>query len=483
MASKSLLEAAAAGGVDDYAAARRSLPEGQQPVDVTNEKGQHSLHIAADQGHSALVQHLLDAHGFDASAAPDAEGARSGQQQRAGNGCRQWRDDLGAQLGASTASPPVPARPPARPPAGNTPLALAVGRNHAATVGLLLARGADASATTTRGPLLMAACAAGAAESAAALLAAGADASCASPEGMPALFMAAAMAALKSKLPGREAEAAGAARCMEVLLRGGADPSATAPGGFTPLHVAAEAGAEGMLRALLAAGADTSARTAEGQTPAAVAASWGHRDAAALLLRHVQQAAPAAGEVDALVAEQEAAAAARREANAAAAAAGAASPVPSPEQPDEAAAEALKAEGNAAFAAGRYDAARGAYRAALRHWTASAPLWANAAAAALKVGEREEALRCARCARAVDPRYVKAWYREGTAAEGLYLWEDAAAAYFEAHLLAPEGSGGLDFGEMVRAAAERGRLAVREAKERDEAAEAAAAAATEGAKP
>lgn len=59
----------------------------------------------------------------------------------------------------------------------------------------------------------------------------------------------------------------------------------------------------------------------------------------------------------------------------------------------------------------------------------------------------------------------QAWFREGQAAEGLQLWEDAAAAYFEAHLLQPDGAGGVDFGKLVRAAADKGRLAVQQAKQ------------------
>lgn len=86
-------------------------------------------------------------------------------------------------------------------------------------------------------------------------------------------------------------------------------------------------------------------------------------------------------------------------------------------------------------------------------------MWANAAAAALRIGKNEAALKDARIARVLDKKNVKAWYREGQAAEALNAWEDAAAAYFEAYLLQPGGAGGgLDFGMMVKAAVEKGKL-------------------------
>lgn len=341
---------------------------------------------------------------------------------------------------------------------------MAVAADQPAALRELLSRGgATANTAPDATPHILAACSAGRPGALGELLAAGADPNGASPDGMPALFLASAMAGMKLKIPGREGEAAGGVDCMQRLLAAGARPNVAAPGGFTPLHVAAESGSTEMAAALLAAGADAGAKTADGQTPAAVAASWGHRAVAEALIRASAGGDAAPTSVDALMAEAEAREAARREATASGAAATA---VPSPEDPDPAAAEALKAQGNTAFAAGQYDEALRLYRAALRHATDSPALWANAAAAGLRLGRCQEALRDARVARTVDPKFLKAWYREGQAAEGLGAWEDAAAAYFEAHLLQLEpGAGGIDFAELVRGAVAKGKAELARQKE------------------
>ncbi|KDD71793.1 hypothetical protein H632_c4388p1, partial [Helicosporidium sp. ATCC 50920] len=75
---------------------------------------------------------------------------------------------------------------------------------------------------------------------------------------------------------------------------------------------------------------------------------------------------------------------------------------------------------------------------ALRHATDDPATWANRGAAHLKLGAPTAALQDARVARALDPTYVKAWYREGLAAQALELWEDAAQAFYEAFQLDPD---------------------------------------------
>jgi ankyrin repeat protein len=445
-----LLLAAAAGDRAAVDAAIAALPRGRKATAVRDARGRDALHLAAADGHAVLAAHLVDKRRFDVGAL-DAAGA--------------------------------------------TPLAAAVGRGHLGAVEALLARGADARGAGPSGPLLLTACTVGAADVAAALMAAGADPNrTASTDGMPVLFMAASSAALMRRLPGREAEAAAATAAVTALLVGGADANAAAPGGFRPLHVAAEAGSLEMIEALLGAGADAAARGDDGAPASATAASWGHRDAALRLLRAEFEAAGGKGappdedDVAELCARMEAEAAARRreaaEAEAARRAAGGApegedaeaaeaaarARVPEPEDPNEEAAEALKAQGNAAFAEGRDADALALYRAALRHRTDSAPLWANAAAAALRLGRAADALRDARVARTVDKAYVKAWYREGKAAEALEMWYDAAGAYFEAHMLespsgeaAKKAKAGVDFAGLTSEMAARARAEERRA--------------------
>lgn len=351
--------------------------------------------------------------------------------------------------------------------AGNTALGLAVASNKPVIVHKLLQSGSSPSSASgpQQIPLLYSACASGHADIAAHLLQAGADPNTSSKEGLSSTFISAAMAGVKLKIPGREEEAEGAMKCLEHLLQHGATPNVAAPGGFSPLHVAAESGSRRMTDMLLASGADASAQTAEGQTPAAIAAMWGHRDLAEVLLRNAQAKIGHDGNnvtVEDLIAEAEARAAETRQRQEASAASNGNSTenVPQPEELDEVKAEQHKKQGNNAFVAGDFEVALAEYRTALRHASPSSQLWANAAVASLRLSKYEDALRDARIARSLDGKNVKAWYREGQAAERLELWEDAAAAYFEAHLVCPEGSGGLDFGALVKMAAEKGRAQV-----------------------
>lgn len=49
---------------------------------------------------------------------------------------------------------------------------------------------------------------------------------------------------------------------------------------------------------------------------------------------------------------------------------------------------------------------------------------------------------------------LQAWFREGEAAKALYLWEDAAAAYYNAFTLSPSDT---RLAGELRSAIERGR--------------------------
>lgn len=324
---------------------------------------------------------------------------------------------------------------------------------------LLESCGFDPNAGGAHDPPLVAACSSGHSSACSTLIEAGADPNAVSANGMSALFLASAKAAIKLRAADNPADAQDSISCVEILLQSGASPNTAAAGGFTPLHVAAESGSECLVKALLSAGADANARTDVGQTAAALAFSWGHREIAETILK--AEGGEQLTSLEELVAKEAASAAARRNdpelGNSSSTASSQKQKVPSPEDPDIGKAEALQAEGNQAFAAGDFLTALARYRAALRHRTDSAVLWSNAAAAALRVSMNEDALRDARIARALDDTCLKAWYREGQAGEALGLWEDAAAAYFEAHLRRPEGMGGVDFGELVKRAVEQGR--------------------------
>jgi ankyrin repeat protein len=69
---------------------------------------------------------------------------------------------------------------------------------------------------------------------------------------------------------------------LQLLLDHGADPSPPHPEGYTPLHAAAAGGDLVSIRRLLTMGADPTA-TYQGRTPADIAAEHGHNDAAAAI--------------------------------------------------------------------------------------------------------------------------------------------------------------------------------------------------------
>jgi len=248
-----------------------------------------------------------------------------------------------------------------------------------------------------------------------------------------------------------------AVECVELLLQSRASPNISAPGGFTPLHVAAEIGNDRIVDALVAAGASTALTTDQGQTAKDVAMSWGHTE----IGEKLQQCAQGEEEDTPKQTKQ-----------------GIPPPeqpsvpsipsipsIPAPEELDPDRSKELQSQGNQAFVNGNFEEALASYRSALRHQTDNGQLWSNCAAASLKLHRYEEALRDARIARTVDPKLVKAWYREGKAAEALEQWADAAAAYFEAHLLDPAHSGGVDFGTLVKDSVEKGRQAHNSTKE------------------
>ena len=99
----------------------------------------------------------------------------------------------------------------------------------------------------------------------------------------------------------------------------------------------------------------------------------------------------------------------------------------------EVASDALKAQGNAAFGAARYEEAVGLYTDALSHTPRSATLYANRALALLKLGAHEEAAEDCDAALLVEPAHAKALFRRAQArqAQGKH---DAALTDLEAAL-------------------------------------------------
>lgn len=333
---------------------------------------------------------------------------------------------------------------------------------------------ADVNASGAHGPFIILSCLKGNVEAVRLLIKHGANCNAGMKDGLPGLFVIAASAAMKLKLHSKDEDATKIIDCFEIMIASGADPNVPAPGGFTCLHVAAEVGNERMILSLLNSGANVKAVNADGQSPAALAASWGHRDIAELLLRYEASMQKSDGEktvtIEELMVQVQAKEAENRQmlaqhkqdenkdkTHAARVL------IPEPEVKDEAKSKDLQRQGDVALVMGKPEEALEKYHEALNHWTLSEKLWSDTAAAAIRLGKYEEALKNARVARTLDKQSVKAWYREGQAAEHLELWDEAAAAYFEAYLLKPEGiedkEPTIDFGELVKTAVAKGKAA------------------------
>lgn len=293
------------------------------------------------------------------------------------------------------------------------------------------------------------------------LLNAGADPNAKTKDGLPLVFFLCAMAAMKAQSDTELSKTY--IDIVLALLKGGAAPDSAGPGGFTALHVAGETGNTKLIRALLDHGATRDLKNVENKTPADIAAEWERAEAVKYLLFGSD-----ADSMDMQVVED----GVRRhievrkresEALAHAIKSGDARPregiIPGAEDPSEENYLACKSEGNKAFVSGDFVQAYQHYQQGLRHKTDDSSLWSNAAAASLRLEQFEDALKHARMARTVDTKNVKAWYREGQAAEGLSLWEDAAAAYYEAFLVNNEVKSvtGVDFAQLVKDSVEKGR--------------------------
>ena len=112
---------------------------------------------------------------------------------------------------------------------------------------------------------------------------------------------------------------------------------------------------------------------------------------------------------------------------------------PEPEEPSAELAAEFKRKGDEAFVKQDFSSAASHYSQSLRHETSNPAVWANRSMVYLKLKEPSIALEDARLARSIDPKYVKAWYREGAAFSEMNppQWEDAALAFFEASNLDP----------------------------------------------
>jgi ankyrin repeat protein len=340
---------------------------------------------------------------------------------------------------------------------GKTPVCIALERpDDSGVVGVFLARGAMTASGKINNEVYLVHCALkGHVLSVRALLDAGADPNSSTNDGYPLLFMLAATFAMQRQ---RDVELSNKLRqVVAELLRGGAAANAEGPGKFTALHVAGEMGDLELIALLLEHGADGGLNNVEGKSPADIAAEWGHSEAVTLLLGGAGHEERARMLVQKKAEQSEKLAAQAGEQRQTAL-------IPGPEDPSEQKWVECKTAGNKAFVDQDFAGAFEHYKQGLRHKTNDSILWSNAAAAALRLGDDrlEDAITHARMARTVDVLNVKAWYREGQAAQRMKLWEDAAAAYYEAFLVnndAPSGKRvtGIDLAALVKECVDHGR--------------------------
>ncbi|KAH0591282.1 hypothetical protein H2248_001372 [Termitomyces sp. 'cryptogamus'] len=95
-------------------------------------------------------------------------------------------------------------------------------------------------------------------------------------------------------------------------------------------------------------------------------------------------------------------------------------------------ADILKAEGNALYHAGKYNEAYGKYSQAIKQDPYNAVLWANRAASAVAMKKYLDAVTDAGKATQLDPKYAKAWGRQGTGHLLLGSWNQSINAFKKA---------------------------------------------------
>ncbi|XP_046974225.1 ankyrin-3-like isoform X2 [Vanessa cardui] len=213
-------------------------------INTCNSNGLNALHLAAKDGHIAVVEELIK------------RGATVDAATKKGNtalhiACLAGQEAVArALLGAG-------AKADAQSAAGFTPLYMAAQENHAGCVKMLLAAGANQTLATEDGftPLAVA-MQQGHDRVVAELL----ESDTRGKVRLPALHIAAKKNDVKA---------------ATLLLENEHNPDACSKSGFTPLHIAAHYGNVGVAKCLLSSGADPGRAAKHNITPLHVASKWG----------------------------------------------------------------------------------------------------------------------------------------------------------------------------------------------------------------
>ena len=381
------------------------------PVDARDKDGATPLMAAADYGKPDAVKCLL-ALGADASA--KSNNGTAAVHRAAGSAMGGGpKDDKASQdcvkcvkylLEAQEGGVDDTAALESRADDGATPFLMACSRGAEASAEFLATRGANAAATLKSG--VGAASLAAASGNPGALRAAlrhGAPTGTRPVGGMSALHIAASHPNTSTH----------SLELVQSLLDAKADPNVADSEGLKAVHAAAAVGRGAVVEVLI--------KVTE---PDAGAEEWN-----ALAVQKTVQAklaAMGAGGGEKLAATPEGAALAAAQVSETCVP----HDVPTEVRDAEVAAR-TKREGDEAFIAGDNASAIDKYTKSLDADGTNEKVWANRAAAKLKLRDYVGALRDARTAKKIDCEYVKAWFREGTALTELGDYEGAALCFFE----------------------------------------------------
>ncbi|KAK9862761.1 hypothetical protein WJX84_006149 [Apatococcus fuscideae] len=408
---KALLEAAQNGDVAMLKGAALRFP-GQPVGDIKDANGRTALHFAAQLGQLDACKHLLakmqmatgcqDSKGYT----PLALAAQAGEMQVVKLLLQHGADPNLHQAGSPG------------------PLHCAAASGDRAVVEALVEAGAALDAPSSAGTPFLWAAGSGQARTAQALLTLGCQPNVTTEDGVGAALMASAMGSLET---------------LSVLEGHQVDVNLAAMGGVTALHAAAEAGELECAELLLKAGANADARDAEGSRPLDAAAAAGQKALVKLLLPLSTAQGSRAPSVDDLIASAAASSQAVSQPQPTADVTSAPEiSVPAAEDPDAEQAAHFKRQGDEAFVKKEFQAARDAYSKSIRHSTSDPLVWANRSAACLRLLDHQAAYHDARISRVLRPTYIKAWFREGSAAEAQAMYQEAAEAYFEGCRIDPD---------------------------------------------
>uniref|UniRef100_A0ACD5YEC0 Uncharacterized protein n=1 Tax=Avena sativa TaxID=4498 RepID=A0ACD5YEC0_AVESA len=359
-------------------------------------KGNTALHLAAIKGCLESCRFLVEESGIDVNSVTETGGTPMLYAAQEGNvQIIRYLLDCGGD----------PAMPDER---GSTPLHDVAMQGHSEAVRLLLSKGAPVDPVDHRGAPLHLAASNDHVEVVKVLLEHAADLNKVVLHIASPLVMAFSGQALK---------------CIKLLIEAGADVNGPGYPAPTPLEIAVHEGLTDIVKLLLEAGADPNIPDEHGAIPIELAAAHRRREIVEVLFPRTKPI-PSLPDwsVDGII----------RTMN---------SPRSNPPQDTASMEERItdfKSQGKEAFAKEDYLTALSFYWMAVEINPLDASIFANMSLCWLRMRHGDNALKEARKCRMMQPRWSKAWYREGAALSFLKNYDDAADAFREALQLDPK---------------------------------------------